>query len=221
MGGGVGIRCDLRSAFEETRDQGDRPTCLAFALSDAHCAARGVVEALSVEHLYYHAVKRTPGGHPEKGVALPAAQEALRLDGQSAETGWPYLAAVPSDLAQWKPPSGATPLFRRELQHTPPKVSDIVARLDTGQPVVLILMLGERFYNPIDGLVAVGPNDADTDYHAIVAVGHGDDSSGEVCILVRNSWGQGWALEGYGWVTASYLESRLKGSLAMHLKATP
>jgi hypothetical protein len=215
MGSSVAIRCDLRAAFGDTRNQGDRPTCLAFALSDAHGAARGVVEALSVEHLYYHAVQRTSGGHPNDGVALPAAREALRLDGQSVESGWPYLAAVPSDITLWKPPAGTTPVFRRDSQHTTPKVADVTTRLDSGQPVVLILMLGERFYTPVDGVVTSGPNDADTDYHAVIAVGHGEGATGEACVLVRNSWGQDWALEGYGWIAAPYLESRLKLTLTM------
>jgi hypothetical protein len=215
MGSSVATHCDLRVAFGDSRNQGDRPTCLAFALSDAHAAARGVIEALSVEHLYYHAVQRTAGGHPDKGVALPAAREALSLDGQSVETGWPYLAAIPGDLTHWKPPSGATPLFRRNTQHTTPKVADVVARLDEGQPVVLILMLGERFYTPAGGLVTVGPNDRDTDYHAVIAVGHGKEATGDAYILVRNSWGQDWALEGYGWIAGPYLESRLKLTLTM------
>jgi hypothetical protein len=217
----VATHCDLRVAFGDARNQGDRPTCLAFALSDAHSAARGATEAMSAEHLYYHAVQRTPGGHPSDGVALPVACDALKLDGQSPETGWPYLTALPSELTHWKPPPGATPLFRRATQPLTPKGADVIARLDTGQPVVLILLLGERFYNPIDGLIAIGPNDADTDYHAVIAVGHGNASTGEACILVRNSWGPDWALEGYGWIALPYLEARLKQTLVMEPGNTP
>lgn len=211
----VVIHCDLRASFVDARNQGDRPTCVAFALSDAHSAARGIAEALSVEHLYYHAVQRTPGGHPDHGVALPAAREALKLDGQSVEAGWPYLTVIPADLARWKPPSSVTQLYRRNTQHMTPEVADVIACLDSGRPVVLVLMLGERFYTPARGLVTAGPNDADTDYHALIAVGHGEVATGEACILVRNSWGQDWALEGYGWLTGSYLKSRLKLTLTM------
>jgi hypothetical protein len=176
---------------------------------------------MSAEHLYYHAVQRTPGGHPGDGVALPVACEALKLDGQSRETGWPYLTSLPSELTHWKPPPGATPLFRRATQPLVPKVADVIARLDSGQPVVLILLLGERFYNPIDGLIAVGPNDADTDYHAVIAVGHGTEPTGELYILIRNSWGQDWAQEGCGWIAVPYLEARLKQTLVMEPGNTP
>ena len=34
----IAVECDLGSLFGAARDQGDRPTCLAFAASDAHAA---------------------------------------------------------------------------------------------------------------------------------------------------------------------------------------
>lgn len=215
MGSPVAVHGDLRVAFGPARHQGDRPTCLAFALSDAHGAARGALEVLSAEHLYYHAVRRTAGGHPDDGVAIPEACEALKVDGQSLEAGWPYLAALPSDLAQWKPPATATPLHRRDTEVTNANVADIVIRLKAGQPVVVILLLGERFYVPAGGLVEPGPADADADYHAVIAVGYGQTTAGEDCILIRNSWGEDWALEGYAWITASYLAARMTDTLVM------
>ena len=54
----ITIRKDLRSRFGPPRDQGQRPTCLAFAMSDAHGAARGPWEDLSCEYLFHHAKKR-------------------------------------------------------------------------------------------------------------------------------------------------------------------
>ncbi len=215
MGSVVTICSDLRAAFGAARHQGDRPTCLVFALSDAHSAARGAREVLSAEHLYYHAVKRTVGGHPAKGVALPQACDALKLDGQSLESGWPYLSALPSDLAHWTPPTTAAPLFRRGTQLTKAKIPEIISRLDAGQPVVVTFLMGARFYVPFEGRVEPGPNDADIAYHAVVAVGHGKSAANEDYLLIRNSWGEDWALEGYAWITASYLEPRLTGTLVM------
>jgi hypothetical protein len=176
---------------------------------------------MSAEYLYYHAVQRTSGGHPDDGVAIREACDALRLDGQSLETGWPYLAALPSDLAHWKPPATATPLFRRVTQPAVANAAEIMSRLDARQPVVLVLLLGERFYDPPGGLVTPGPTEADTDYHAVIAVGYGQSAAGEDWILIRNSWGEDWALEGYGWVAASYLQARLTHTLVMEPGPTP
>jgi hypothetical protein len=36
----IDILCDIRPRFGPARDQGPRPTCLAFAISDAHAALR-------------------------------------------------------------------------------------------------------------------------------------------------------------------------------------
>jgi len=81
---------DLRPMFGTARNQGTRPTCIAFAFSDGHAAARCSREPLSVEHLYFNAVQRTPERNPDAGVNMPTCSAALALDGQCAEVGWPY-----------------------------------------------------------------------------------------------------------------------------------
>ena len=101
---------DLRRQFGPARNQGSRPTCIAFAFSDGHAAARGEPEPLSAEHLYYHAVQRTAGRDPHDGVAMPTCIAALGADGQSAEAGWPYIDPL-TDLSSWTPPASATPVF--------------------------------------------------------------------------------------------------------------
>lgn len=221
MGYSIVPSCDIRVAFGPVRNQGDRPTCVAFALSDAHSAARVTLQAMSPEHLYFHAVKRTSGGHPDDGVPLVSARDALKLDGQSVETGWPYLNALPTDLTHWKPPVAAIPLFHCGSQVGSAKITEVIGRLDAGQPVVLILLMGERFYEPLDGIVALGPDDADVGYHAVIAVGHGQNAAGEEHILVRNSWGDDWAFDGHAWIAAPYLAGRLTETLVMEIGGRP
>src|SRR5258708_38222177 len=53
----IKIAKDLRSMFGPVRDQGQRPTCLAFAASDLHAAVRGAWAPLSCEYIFYHAQK--------------------------------------------------------------------------------------------------------------------------------------------------------------------
>ena len=52
----VTVDCDLRRLFGPARDQNARPTCLAFAASDAHAAVRSGWQPLSCEYAYYHAL---------------------------------------------------------------------------------------------------------------------------------------------------------------------
>jgi hypothetical protein len=49
---------DLRSLFGTARNQGSRPTCLAFAASDTHAALRSGWVPLSCEYAFYQAQRR-------------------------------------------------------------------------------------------------------------------------------------------------------------------
>jgi hypothetical protein len=110
----VDVLLDLRLEFGEARDQGPRPTCMAFTASDAHAGVRAGWDPLSVEWAYYHAVRRD-GANPDDGATLTSMLKVLEADGQPHETGWPYIARPILDPAVWNPPprvyrpcSGAT-----------------------------------------------------------------------------------------------------------------
>lgn len=199
---------DIHNSFGPARDQGSRPTCFAFALSDAHAFERAPCDTLSAEHLFFHSAHRTPGWLIHEAVTVDAALDALKLDGQCAETGWPYLAAMPVPVSQWKPPATATPVFKRSSDVLAPKIDHVVAALGSGRPAILTMLLGERFLTPVNGTVVPGSGDADVDYHAVVAVGHGL-LGGERAILVRNSWGAAWGIDGHAWLTEPYVQPRL------------
>lgn len=139
---------------------------------------------------------------------MPACAGALASDGQCSETGWAYLDSI-DELAKWVPPATATPVFHRRSAPEGPVLDGLIDELNADRPVVLALLLGERFYAPdVDGRITMGLNDADTDYHAVLAVGHGRDGA-QSYILVRNSWGLEWGLAGHSWVSIDYLRSRL------------
>jgi hypothetical protein len=93
----IQITKDLRGSFGPARDQSARPTCMAFAASDAHAAARPGWAPLSVEWAYYHAVQRD-GGLPHQGATMPAMLTSIREDGQSHEADWPYAPFPVMDL---------------------------------------------------------------------------------------------------------------------------
>ena len=213
---GIRVLRDLRTGFGDVRDQGARPTCLAFAASDAHAAARGTPWGdLSAEWAYYHAVKRD-GGDLASGSTLGGMLGALRHDGQPVEACWPYSGEADPDPASWAPPGGSHELFRRNSRRGSASVGDIIALLEAGRPALLVMALSDAFFGPDgDGVVAVDEPPDPARVHALVAVGHGLLAGGARAVLVRNSWGGEWGIGGHAWLAEGYLASRLRFCVAM------
>ena len=201
---------DLRHLFGPARDQGARPTCLAFAASDVHAALRGVWSPLSCEYVFHRAQART-ARTPHEGATLTGMLDALREDGQPAETGWPYLTVVPANTNLWQPPAGATPLFRRAGAAGANTVNAIISHLDAKQPVITLMRLSRSFYRVgPDGIIDEAANEPPDFHrrHAVIAVGHGT-AKGQRAILIRNSWGSAWGDHGYAWITEKFLLPRV------------
>jgi len=206
----IAIMCDLRSMFGLVRNQGDRPTCLAFAASDSHAALRDGWEPLSCEFAFYHSQRRS-GRSPHVGATLSAMLDTLRADGQPVEPEWPYLLAVPNDLDAWAPPENIGALYRRAGERRSKDFGEIIALLDDGRPALLLMMLSDAFYVPDLRGVVVAPMGEGPDpqrRHAVVAVAHGIVSN-ERAVLVRNSWGSDWGIRGHAWLSEVFLTPRL------------
>ena len=203
------VQQDLRFRFGTARDQGARPTCLAFVASDTHAALRTPWSPLSCEFAFYHAQHRA-GRPPTSGASLGHMLTALKANGQPIETDWPYLASLPTKLDDYYPPSGLT-VYRRAGEPRPSGVDEIVATLDAGEPLLAIMMLSDAFYMPNSDGVVIAPSGEGPDplrRHAVVAVAHGAIGA-ERAILVRNSWGVSWGLAGHAWLPESYFAPRL------------
>lgn len=209
----ISVSVDLRHLFGLARDQGPRPTCMGFAGSDTHAALRRGWEPLSCEYLFFRAQTRA-GRPPTVGASLDATLDALRHDGQPEETDWPYLPLPPIDPATWHPPTHVRSLYRCNGKLANYDIAPLLAVLDQGVPVILLIYLSSSFYMPISDALVVPAADELPDpniRHAVIAVGHGD-WNGERVVLIRNSWGPIWGEEGYAWLTESFIVPRLFGA---------
>jgi hypothetical protein len=203
----VTIAVDLRQHFGPVRDQGDRPTCLAFAASDAHAACRPDWEPLSAEYAFFHAQKRS-GQPPDRGTYLETMLDALRLDGQPIEQSWPYLLTLPNDLGTYAPPATVDDVFGRDGDRASVSFGTITASLAAGSAVIILTKLTMPFFRPpVEAIIdyADGDDVFPVPRHAMIAVGYGSIGPTDV-ILIRNSWGSSWGQGGYAWVTRAYVE---------------
>jgi C1A family cysteine protease len=82
--------------------------------------------------------------------------------------------------------------------------------LDAGEPTVFVFLPTVAFYYPDSrgNLPDCNPDSDLPQKHAVIAVGHKTTAKGR-SILVRNSWGTGWGMGGYGWLSEDYLAHRI------------
>ena len=204
----IQVNKDLTSRIGSVRDQGRRPTCVAFAASDLHAAVRNsTFSPLSVEYLFYHACKLVAPFNPHAGVTLNQILKAVEAHGQPEEVHWPYFVQLPSDLSTYFPPSMSAPIYRRAGQIiTNAPVDGIADELTNDRPSVLVFRSTLQFVlagrtSP----VAWSSTDQFLTPHAVLAVGLGDNQAKRV-VRVRNSWGGGWADGGFAWLTEEYIQ---------------
>lgn len=207
----IAFTTDLRTRLGSARDQGPRPTCLAFAASDLHAAVRPGWDPLSCETAFFHAQRRA-GRPPTVGATLPSMLEALALDGQPAEAAWPYLSDSPPDSGAWTPPAFPDGTFKRVGCGLAPQWSELTDLIGRGRPVLLMMMLSSSFFRPVQGVVDAANDEAPdpTLRHAVLAVAHGA-VNGKPAVLVRNSWGEAWGEAGHAWLAADFVVARLFG----------
>ena len=204
----MNVKTDLRGRFVTIRDQGSRPTCLAFAVSDTHSAVRGRMETLSSEFIFYHAVNSSHGD-PHRAVDFASILEAVRTKGQPAEFYWTYLRKIPTNTSTWKPPAGISQLYRRESIYKPNNVDDLLDRIDHDLPIIIGMTISDSFYLPeAGGIVSSNEPPDPSRRHAVIGLGHATRGN-ERLVLVRNSWGNAWGINGYAWLNEKYLSPRL------------
>ncbi|UYN82911.1 MAG: hypothetical protein KIT89_09340 [Microcella sp.] len=85
--------------------------------------------------------------------------------------------------------------------------AELEAVLARGQlALVVIEVTGEFYWPPASGVVAVNSASKPLGRHAVACVGAAT-VAGQRYFLVQNSWGEGWAAGGYGWLDHDYLSA--------------
>ncbi|MBB5411035.1 hypothetical protein HDG34_004992 [Paraburkholderia sp. HC6.4b] len=217
----ITLQVDLRPRLGPVFDQSDRATCLAFSVSDVHAFhvnGASPFKPLSVEHLVYHASPLPlPKLDPTVGLTPIAVAAAVGVAGQPHSSAYPYNPNQKPGAALPVPPILA-PLMSRKFDVHPFSLAlanQLIGTSEQGKPAVLGLQMTEVFFDPkashADSLIDGSANDPQYGGHAVILAGRGtDDSNGQDVYLIKNSWGTGWGMGGYAWLTSAYLQHHAK-----------
>lgn len=207
---------DFRSQQSRMLDQGHRQICAACAVTAAHEWSLAAV--LSVEDAQHHG--KLADGRPDcERAAVSSILGALRAAGQATEDVWPFNTPAWPGIA---PPASQqqanrirTPSWRILLATTP---ADVRRELATSAVILILDHVPDAWEN--GALVHSAPGDtAHGSRHAVLAVGDGT-YQGHEAVIIRNSWGAGWGIGGYGYVTDAYLAAFLVAAYIIDLGAT-
>jgi Papain family cysteine protease len=198
------------------KDQGERPTCVAFAVSAFHehwieirTMGKSQIDLdLSEEFLFYGCKQRDGLSISADGTTVRAASDCLLTNGQCIEHLHPYqsrgrLLLTPSQTA-------ISDANRHTLDRLVPKAVtfDVLsASLAKGIPVVGVIEIFQTAYLPgTDGKLPIPElGERRLGLHAILFI----DALGEPTIRTTtflNSWGASWGDNGFGRLSEDYFK---------------
>jgi hypothetical protein len=198
---------DHRAAQTPVRHQGDRPTCVGFAVSGAHEWIAGDGVARSAEDAIW-------AGHQVASVAareetsVAWSLEGLERHDHATEAAWPY---GNPHWSMGRPAAANQSATRRTL----PRWSELTAAtfesvrgaLRNGNAVILTLRVVRSAWRGPDGLIDAEPGRKTPGNHAVLAVAISVPTDAKEEIVIKNSWGVHWGVGGYGTVTRRYFDS--------------
>lgn len=190
---------ELRIDLGPARDQGQRPTCLAFSLSEVHRAGLACSHLLSPESLHRLGAKRASKSY-DLALSISEAIVGLELDGQTTEAAWPYNSeeAVDEKCCYFKVAATASK-FDEAL---------VMLVLNTAEPIVLAVDVDMAFCTYLASTTLdFDPQSRIQGRHAVVICGCRQGPGGPE-YLIKNSWGEGWGDKGYAWVALAYIIAR-------------
>ncbi len=205
---------DLRPACPTVYDQGELGSCTANAIAGAiefDRMKQNLLPLFTPSRLFIYYNKRSMEGtvNSDSGAQIRDGIKSVGAQGVCPEAEWPY------DIAKFEdqPPNTC---YQDALQHRAILYKRLIRDLNqmkgclaSGYPYVFGMTVYESFESqsvaqsghaqiPAAGEQVVGG-------HAVLAVGY-DDS--QQWFIVRNSWGNGWGMQGYFALPYAYMTNQ-------------
>jgi C1A family cysteine protease len=203
-------KVDLRGDCPTVYDQGQLGSCTANAIAaaldfDRHKQGLPFLFPSRL-FIYYNERAMEHTVNSDAGARIRDGIKSVGTQGAPPEALWPY------DITKFELRPSAAAFAKGKLDRAlsylrlTPLVSQLKGCLASGFPFVFGITVYESFESPEvaqTGLVPMpAPSEKALGGHAILAVGY-DDSSQR--FIVRNSWGNGWGIEGYFTLPYGYL----------------
>jgi hypothetical protein len=201
------------------KDQGDRPTCVAFAATSLHEYWRDIIAGnevevtlnLSEEFLYY-GCKQRDGLTAGSGTTLTAANKSLTLEGQCLEALHPYQVSngplrKPSAVAFTDAATRILAgLVRRETKWGVMEID-----LESELPVIGVIEVFDnaRRLDLRGVLNAPSASEKSLGLHAVLLL-EVEATAQEQSVVFLNSWGTRWGDGGLGQFGKKYFKNYCK-----------
>ena len=202
---------DLRPQCPPVYDQGQLGSCTANGIAGAIQFDR-MKQQLKPDFtpsrlfVYYNERVMEHTVNSDSGAAIRDGIKSVGVKGDCPETEWPY------DISKYahKPPptcyQDALKYKAVQYQSLVQILSQMKGCLASGYPFVFGFTVYESFESPQVAQTGVVPMPAQAEKvlggHCVLAVGY-DDSQQR--FIIRNSWGTGWAMQGYCTMPYAYL----------------
>ncbi|MDQ3230802.1 MAG: C1 family peptidase [Pseudobdellovibrionaceae bacterium] len=203
---------DHRNRFFRAWDQGDLGSCTAHA-AGAACMYLDVYDrdmpVVVPSRLFVYYATRTLEGtkNSDSGATLRNTIKAIATWGYPPEDQWPYNIKKFSI----RPPEEAIAVAAREriksyerLNRDLDQFREVISQ---GYPIIL----GFSVHSSIDGrnvkktgfIPVPKPGEKRDGGHAVLVVGYDETKE---ALIIRNSWGEDWGEEGYGYLPYAFIE---------------
>ena len=191
-------------------DQGSINSCVANATGDAFEILMGLegkaVQQISRLFIYWNARLQNKTTDQDKGSFISLAMQGLVDYGVCRESTWDYnhslVFSQPNLIAYKEGDDNRAKNFYKIRTEGDDMLNDIIASLQAQHPVVFGVPVGQDFEDYTGEEKIFDAPVKSLGNHALMIVGADVEKKN---FLIRNSWGDGWGLDGHCWFSAEYL----------------
>jgi len=212
------MRLTVRKSQTAVKDQGDRPTCVAFAVTAFHehvlqaslSPPQGLQTDLSEEFLHYFSKKRDQLFGRHTGTTVAAAAAALEVEGQALEVLCPYqCAGLPLVRPTLQAVEDGTTRLLSGLRKLVVSLTSVESSLRGGSALIAVMdWFATSYLAPMGRIEVPRAGDRLLGRHAVLVVELENESlTGRASMVFKNSWGTRWGNRGFGTFTEEYLNS--------------